>query len=399
MARAIYLPGPAANDSDRRHLVPDGALRGDVLFTGGIAGYDATGALPATHEEQAALAYERLGAILAAGGMSAADVGHFFVWSPDRHGKIGPINPHWVEWFPDIANRPARHAIARKLDAGMFYRIEIVAVRNAPRRSFEIDDVRYHTGGTETHGFMPWGTAMGGTLFTGPTYGRDPKDGKMGANADVQADLCASGNAELYALSGHTADHVVQMYVWYHDEEARAAALRATDRMYPDPARRPAVHYLHSPLPFFKDADGQFLIQYDNVAVAAPRTTIAVPGVVTLDGTGPGAAPAGAAAGNLLFTSAVTGARRENGELPSSLAEQAAHAFDNALAVVAAGGFAAADVGHAYVWYGDHAARETVDAVWERTFPDPELRPARHCVVAADLPHGTLVGVELTAAR
>jgi 2-iminobutanoate/2-iminopropanoate deaminase len=400
MARtAIYLSGPAAHDSRRRHLVPDAAVRGDLLFTGGIAGFDSDGNLPDTHEVQAEHAYERLGMILERAGMGPADIGHFFVWSPDRHGKIGPINPHWERWFPDITDRPARHAIARNLDPGMFYRIEIVARKNAPRRSIEVDAVRYHTGGTTTPGFMPWGTAMGDLLFTGPTYGLDPDLRKMGEDADAQATLCRRGNADLYARSGHTEAGVLQMFVWYHDDDSRAAAMRATDAMYPNRNDRPAIHYVHSPLPFFKDVNGQFLIQYDNIVAGEPRMTIEVPGVVTLDGTTtPGATPAGAKAGNLLFTSLCLGSDRATGEMLHGLAPQARHAFSNALAVVEAGGFDANDVGHAYVWYADHASREAIDEVWEQIFPDPDLRPTRHCLVG-NLPAGVHVGVELTAAR
>ena len=145
-----------------------------MLFTGGVAGFDPDGKLPETHEDQAARAYERLGAILDASGFTWADVGHWFIWAPDRHSKIAPVNPHWERIFPDPANRPARHALSRALDPGVQYRIEIIGVRNAPRRAYEINDRIYHTGGSATPGFMPFGATMGDYVFTGPTYGCTP---------------------------------------------------------------------------------------------------------------------------------------------------------------------------------------------------------------------------------
>lgn len=396
--RSIYLPGPATVDSLQHHLVPDAAVRGNMLFTGGIAGFDAQGALPETHEDQALRVYDRIGAILDESGFSWDDVGHWFIWAPDRHSKIAPVNPHWERIFPNAQSRPARHALSRQLDPGMQYRIEIIGVKDAPRRAFEINDRVYHTGGTTTPGFMPFGTTMGDVVFTGPTYGMYAADRKMGETADKQAELCDLSNREFYALAGATPDNLAQMFVWYHDTESRAAAIRYTDVMFPDPGDRPAIHYIHSPLPFWKEVEGQFLIQYDIIGVRGQRRkTIDVPGVRPMDGEG-GKVPAGVAMGNLLFTSVILGHDARSGALPSSVEEQTTNAFANARAVVEAGGFAFADTGHAYVWYADHAVRETVDNVWAKVFPQPEDRPARHCVVA-DLPAGSLVGVELTAVR
>src|SRR5262245_44642943 len=132
MSRAtIYLDGPACHDSSQHHLVPDAVVRGDMLFTGGVEGADPkTGRLPASHEEQAALVHDRLAAILEQTGFAREDIGHWFIWSPDRHSRIDAVNPHWVQWFPDAASRPARHAIARTLDPGLLYRIEVVGIRN-----------------------------------------------------------------------------------------------------------------------------------------------------------------------------------------------------------------------------------------------------------------------------
>jgi 2-iminobutanoate/2-iminopropanoate deaminase len=259
----------------------------------------------------------------------------------------------------------------------------------------------FHTGGSEIPHFMPFGTTMGDILFTGPTYGMDGPTYKVGDTPFEQAQLCEKLNQELYDLTGHTSDNLAQMFIWYHDEASREAAIKYTSIAFPNAKNRPAIHYIQSPLPggdLGNDVKGQFFIQYDIIGVRnEKRRVIDVPGIQVMDGEG-GAVPAGVAVGNLCFTSVVLGHDAQNGVLPDTLEEQVAAAFDNARAIIEAGGFKLTDIGHAYVWYNDHAARDTVDKVWARQFPDSDQRPARHCLVG-NLPPNVLVGVELTAAK
>jgi 2-iminobutanoate/2-iminopropanoate deaminase len=281
---------------------------------------------------------------------------------------------------------------------GVVSRVEIIAVKKAPRTSYEVEHV-FHTGGSNIPHFMPFGTTMGDILFTGPTYGMDGPTFKVGETPYEQAELCATLNQELYRRTGHTVDNLAQMFVWYHDEASHEAAIKYTDVLFPNAKDRPAIHYIQSPLPggdLGNGVKGQFFIQYDIIGVRnGKRRVIDVPGIRVLDGAG---VPAGVAMGNLCFTSVVLGHDPRTGVLPDSLEEQTAAAFDNARAVVEAGGFDSADIGHAYVWYGSLAARDTVDNVWSRQFPDVDQRPARHCLVG-NLPPKVLVGIELTAAK
>jgi 2-iminobutanoate/2-iminopropanoate deaminase len=404
MARiSIYLPGPGA-DSTQQNLVPDAAVRGDYLFTGGVAGYSADGTLSDSPETQAERFYDRMAAILKATNFTKDDIGHWFVWSPVRLSNIKAVNPKWIEWFPTDNDRPARHALARELDPNMAYRIEIIGVKNAHRRSYEIKGP-YHTGGSGIPHFMPFGTTIGDVLFTGPTYGMDVEMTALGQTVHEQAQLCEARNQDLYDITGHSTDNIAQMFVWFHDEESRQVAIKYTDVLFPDKNDRPAIHYIDAKLPggnFIsgqlasgraqteeedKGKNWQFLIQYDIILVGnAKRHEIAVPGVSVMDG-----APAGVAMGNLAFTSVILGGS-------SSLEAQTTKAFEDARAVIKAGGFEDADIGHAYVWYADHRARETVDRVWAKQFPNADTRPARHCL-SAKLRESALVGVELTAAR
>ncbi|MEK7215155.1 MAG: RidA family protein, partial [Chloroflexota bacterium] len=210
--KTIYLPGPTTQDSTQHHLVPEAVVVGDMLFTGGIAGADpVTGRLPATNEEQAALAYDRLEIILAEAGYSKDQVAHWFIWAPDRHTQISPVNPHCERWFPNPQSRPARHALSRQLDPGQHYRIEIVGVKTGARRAYEINSTVYHTGGSATPGFMPFGANVGDILFTGPTYGMYAANRTMGETALKQAELCRELNADLFKMAGFTEDNITQM--------------------------------------------------------------------------------------------------------------------------------------------------------------------------------------------
>jgi 2-iminobutanoate/2-iminopropanoate deaminase len=398
MHKTIYLAQPGANDSSQRHLVPDAAVRGDMLFTGGVTGFDANGGLEELNEDQAARIYERIQSILDETGFTKEEIGHWFIWAPQRHTMITYVNPYWALWFPNENDRPARHALARQLDPNVHYRIEIIGVKGAKRTAYEINDAVFHTGGSGIKAFMPFGTTNGDIIFTGPTYGMYTATRKMGEDAYKQAELCAVCNQDLYNMTGHTVDNLLQMFVWYHDEESKAAAIRYTDVMFPDPKDRPAIHYIFSPLPFYVNVQGQFLIQYDIIGVKNERRKVVnPPGVHVMDGEG-GKLPAGVASSKLCFTSVILGNDPKTGVMPASLEEQTENAFNGARAVVEAAGMKAGDIGHVYVWYGDHGARETVDKVWAKQFPRPEDRPARHCVVA-NLPAHALVGVEVTAAR
>jgi enamine deaminase RidA (YjgF/YER057c/UK114 family) len=396
--KTIYLPQPGPNDSSQYHLVPDAAVRGDLLFTGGVTGYDAKGGLEPWNEYQAARIYERIESILALAHFAKEEIGHWFIWAPERHSRISFVNPYWALWFPRVDDRPARHALARALDPGVHYRIEIIGVKGAQRRSYEINGRVYHTGGSGIRAFMPFGTTNGDLLFTGPTYGMYNENRKAGENAGKQAELCAQRNQELYDLTGHTVDDLLQMFVWYHDDESRAAAMRYTDVLFPTKDDRPAIHYIHSVLPYWPEVEGQFLVQYDIIGTkGARRVVVNPPGVKVMNG-GDGNVPAGAASAKLCFSSVLLGADPKSGALPSSLEAQTRNAFNAARTVVEAAGFSCHDIGHVYVWYGDHAAREMVDRVWAEVFPDPGTRPARHCVIG-NLSPGALVGVEVSAAR
>ena len=103
-------------------------LVGDLLFTSGQLGLiPATGELPQGVEAQAAQALDNLKAVLAAVGMSCADVVKTTVFLADIN-DFAAINAIYAEYFPGEA--PARSCVqVAALPKGALFEIEAIAAR------------------------------------------------------------------------------------------------------------------------------------------------------------------------------------------------------------------------------------------------------------------------------
>ena len=106
--------------------------------------------------------------------------------------------------------------------------------------------------------------------------------------------------------------------------------------------------------------------------------------------------PLGARVGALLCSSGIAGKDPASGALPADAAQQVRFAFANLEALLAAGGATLADVAKLTVYVKDQAQREAINAEWQRCFPDPDDRPARHTLVY-DLQHGMALQLECLA--
>jgi 2-iminobutanoate/2-iminopropanoate deaminase len=123
MPRSIDVPGLAHNAP-----IPLGARVANVLCSSAIAGKDpATGKLVAAPADQARLAFENLKRFLEAGGATLADVVKLTVYIKDDSVREH-INPHWLAFWPDPAERPARHIVVHDLQHGMALQLETLAV-------------------------------------------------------------------------------------------------------------------------------------------------------------------------------------------------------------------------------------------------------------------------------
>lgn len=103
-------------------------LAGSTLYTSGQLGLiPATGELPQGVEAQAAQALDNLTAVLAAAGMTCADVVKTTVFLADM-GDFAAINAVYAKYFPGEA--PARSCVqVAALPKGALFEIEAVAVK------------------------------------------------------------------------------------------------------------------------------------------------------------------------------------------------------------------------------------------------------------------------------
>lgn len=106
--------------------------------------------------------------------------------------------------------------------------------------------------------------------------------------------------------------------------------------------------------------------------------------------------PLGARVGPLLASSGIAGKDPATGSLPADGAAQAANAFANLKALLAAGGATLADVVKLSITVKDDSVRDAINAQWLACFPDAQDRPARH-VVVHELQHGMLLQLEVLA--
>lgn len=89
--------------------------------------------------------------------------------------------------------------------------------------------------------------------------------------------------------------------------------------------------------------------------------------------------------GNVLFTSGISGADPQTGEMPQSQEQQAFNAFANLKRVLDKAGAVPEDVVHVTVLLKDNAYRELINKAWLQMFPDEASRPARHSLIHPNL--------------
>lgn len=123
MPRSIDVPGLA-----HKVPIPVGARVANVLCSSALAGKDpATGKLADSAADQVRLAFENLKRFLAAGGATLADVVKLTIYVKDDSVRE-PINAHWLAFWPNPEERPARHVVAHDLQHGMVIQLETLAV-------------------------------------------------------------------------------------------------------------------------------------------------------------------------------------------------------------------------------------------------------------------------------
>jgi len=108
--------------------IPMAARVGGSFQTSAVMGKDpATGTLPADGVRQVELAFANVTTLLELASVGLDQVVFVEVLLADN-GLRDEVNRHWTGWFPDPADRPARHTTVRDLPGGMVVQLRLQAV-------------------------------------------------------------------------------------------------------------------------------------------------------------------------------------------------------------------------------------------------------------------------------
>ena len=88
--------------------------------------------------------------------------------------------------------------------------------------------------------------------------------------------------------------------------------------------------------------------------------------------------PQGVKIGNMVYSSAISGADADTGELPEDAAAQARNTFRNIKLLMDEAGGTTDDIAKMAVSLRNEEARKSVNEAWVEMFPDEDNRPARH---------------------
>jgi 2-iminobutanoate/2-iminopropanoate deaminase len=106
--------------------------------------------------------------------------------------------------------------------------------------------------------------------------------------------------------------------------------------------------------------------------------------------------PNGAALGNLIFSSAISGKDAKTGVLSPDPDEQAEAMFRNLRLFMETAGGTPANVGYMKVYLREEKFRDAVNKAWLKMFPDEHDRPSRHAL-KAELRGDVLFQIEVIA--
>ncbi|WP_067899591.1 RidA family protein [Nocardia vaccinii] len=108
--------------------IPGGSRIGPFLASGVLTGRDpVTHELPDSLDEQCANVFAHVRALLVASGGTTDDILKMTFRLADYRDRDA-LNREWLAMFPDLANRPARQAIAADLDGGCRIQCDLLAI-------------------------------------------------------------------------------------------------------------------------------------------------------------------------------------------------------------------------------------------------------------------------------
>ena len=122
--RAIHLDGIGHSAP-----IPMAAMINGILFSSGIGGADPlTGVPPDDGTAQVGFMFANIDAVLEQAGLGQDDLLKLDIAIEDNQLRA-EVNRHWLEWFPDEDDRPARHISVHALPGRLLAQAQIVAVR------------------------------------------------------------------------------------------------------------------------------------------------------------------------------------------------------------------------------------------------------------------------------
>lgn len=108
--------------------IPMAAQVGPVFHSSGIPPTDpATGSVPEDGARQVEMAFANTAALLKVAALGPADVVYLDVFLEDDSLR-SEVNKHWLEWYPNEHDRPARHTTVRPLPGKMLVQLQVQAV-------------------------------------------------------------------------------------------------------------------------------------------------------------------------------------------------------------------------------------------------------------------------------
>lgn len=108
--------------------IPMAAQVGAIFHSSGIPPTDrTTGIIPDNGEDQVEAVFGNAEALLGVAGLEPADVVYLDVYLADDSLRSA-VNKHWLHWYPDEYDRPARHVTVRPLPGKMLVQLQVEAV-------------------------------------------------------------------------------------------------------------------------------------------------------------------------------------------------------------------------------------------------------------------------------
>jgi 2-iminobutanoate/2-iminopropanoate deaminase len=245
---------------------PGGCMKGRYLCTSNLAGAEgpaADGSIDAP-DVQARKAFEQLDEVLAQAEVAHWSVAHMMVWYKD-HSFRDVVNAPFVERYPTLGDRPARHSLVRDLPTGVGVQLEAIAVAGQRRFTYAVPGC-FHLGIQQIPNSLPFATRVGTLMQTAATYGHILDDGSKGGDIDEQCEIAFQHSIGGLNSAGLSLKDVTHVYVWLADRTFSEAVSRAWSRHFGEGSSGPVRHDIVSSLPVLPT--GPFLVQIELTAVS-----------------------------------------------------------------------------------------------------------------------------------